>query len=309
MVYMLALVAALSNALTSVLQRMGVEDAPKGSTSGWSLVAHVLRRGIWLLGMLMMIVSFLTQALALHIGRLSQVQPLLTTELLFLVLILSAWFEFRVGAREWLGALVAASGLSGFLFFAAPTGGNRVPGSTAWVLVAVSCGAAMALTILAARSGPRWWRAAMFGTSSAIGFGLTAALTKVVTNYVSSDWVSIFRHWQTFALAAAGLASVYLAQNAYLAGPIAASQAALVLVDPLASILIGVSLFGDNLRTAWPWGPLEALSLVVLFAGAMFLVRSPLVTGVSGDDGLQEMLTGRSRARRLAEAVAPPTWT
>ena len=37
MVYVLALGAALSNALTSVFQRMGVEDAPEESTMRLSL--------------------------------------------------------------------------------------------------------------------------------------------------------------------------------------------------------------------------------------------------------------------------------
>ena len=43
--------------------------------------------------------------------------------------------------------------------------------------------------------------------------------------------------------------SVFLTQNAFHAGPIGASQAALVLVDPLVSIAIGIALFGDNLQT------------------------------------------------------------
>ena len=55
MVYVLALGAALSNALTSVFQRMGVEDAPESSTMRLSLVTHALRRGVWLLGFVFMI--------------------------------------------------------------------------------------------------------------------------------------------------------------------------------------------------------------------------------------------------------------
>lgn len=305
MVYLLALAAALSNALTSIFQRMGVEDAPPGSTLRLRLLTHALRRGVWLLGLCFMILSFVSQAIALHAGRLSQVQPVLTTELLFLVLILGVWFRFRVGLRDWLGAVVAAGGLAGFLFFADPTGGNLVPSAGDWLEVGLSCAGAMALLVVLGLGGPRWWRAAAFGASAAIGFGFTAAVTKVVTDYVSNDWVSAFRHWQTFALAASGLLSVFLAQNAFHAGPIAASQSTLVLVDPLASILIGVSLFGDNLRTQGAWGPLEALSLLVLFVGAMSLSRSPLVSGVKGDDGHQEMLSVRSRSRPLPEPISP----
>jgi uncharacterized membrane protein len=94
MVYVLALAGALVNALTSVLQRLGVQNAPADATLRLSLLTHALRRGIWLLGFALMIVSFVLQAVALHLGRLSQVQPILTTELVFLVAILAIWFRF-----------------------------------------------------------------------------------------------------------------------------------------------------------------------------------------------------------------------
>ena len=75
MVFILALGASLANALTSVFQRMGVENAPADQTLKLSLMTYALRRGIWLLGFALMIVSFILQAVALHFGRLSQVQP------------------------------------------------------------------------------------------------------------------------------------------------------------------------------------------------------------------------------------------
>jgi drug/metabolite transporter (DMT)-like permease len=304
MVYVLALVAALANALTSVLQRMGVESAPQASTLKLSLITHAMRRGVWVLGFSLMVVSFVTQAAALHLGRLSQVQPVLTTELLFLVLILATWFRFRVGVREWVGVLAAAGGLAGFLFFAEPTGGERAPRNVDWLIVGALSAGVMVVAILLALRGSRWWRAAMFGTSSAVGFAFTAALTKMATRYLDGDWTAVFAHWETYGLVATGLLSVFLAQNAFHAGPIAASQATLVLVDPLASILIGIGLFGDDLNTSGYHGPLEALSLLVLFTGAFWLSHSPLVTGVKGDDeGYHELLSLRSRSKRLAERV------
>ena len=86
MVFVLALGAALANALTSVLQRMGIESAPADTTLRLSLLTYALRRGVWLLGFALMIVSFVLQAFALHFGELSEVQPVLTIELVFLVL-------------------------------------------------------------------------------------------------------------------------------------------------------------------------------------------------------------------------------
>ena len=133
-----------------------------------SLMTHALRRGIWLAGFGLMTVSFVLQAIALHFGRLTEVQPILTTELLFLVLILGTWFRFTVGWREWLGAGAAAAGLAGFLLFAAPNGGDLVPGPAEWAEVGGSCLAVIVITVALAFRGPRWWRAAMFGAAAAV---------------------------------------------------------------------------------------------------------------------------------------------
>ncbi len=304
MVYILAAASVFANALTSILQRMGVEDAPDSTTLRISLLTHALKRGVWLLGFAFMIGSFLLQAVALHLGDLSQVQPILTTELLFLVLLLATWFRFRIGLREWLACLAAAGGLAGFLLFAQPGGGKSVPTTLGWIVVGSICGGIAILAVILAMRGPRWWRAAMFGTAGAIGFAFTAALIKTVGNIVATDWVQMFVHWQTYGLALAGVASLFLAQNAYHAGPIAASQTALVLVDPLASLAIGIGLFGDNLRTSGAYGPLEAISLLVMFVGAASIAQSPLISGMKGDDDrYTELLSLRSRSKRLMEHV------
>ena len=200
MVYVLAVAAALSNALTSVFQRMGVEDAPEESTMRLSLMAHAIRRGVWLMGFGFMICSFLLQSFALHIGRLSVVQPILTMELLFLVAILGTYFRFSISAREWIGASAIAFGLAGFLYFAAPGGGEEVPTNLGWIVVGGSTTALIVLTVVATRWGPRWWKAAMFGSAAAIAFAFTAALIKEVSNYAANDWVTMFEHWQTYGV-------------------------------------------------------------------------------------------------------------
>ena len=291
MVFVLALGAALANALTSVFQRKGIQSAPADTTLRLSLLTYALRRGIWLAGFALMIVSFLLQAVALHFGRLSEVQPILTTELVFLVIVLVAWFGFTMGRREWIGVVAVSAGLAGFLLFADPVEGSLSPPLWEWAVAIGACSAAIMTAVLLALRGPRWWRAAMFGTAAAIGFALTAAFTKVVSGFAASDWTTLYRHWQTYALAFFGVLAVFLAQNAFHAGPIVASQSTLVLVDPLASILIGVGLFGDDLRTSGAWGPLEAVSLLVMFAGAVLLAHSPLVAGLrAGSDQQADLL-------------------
>jgi drug/metabolite transporter (DMT)-like permease len=306
MVFVLALGASLANALTGLFQRMGVENAPASTRLRFSLLAYAVRRRIWLLGFALMIVSFLLQAVALHLGRLSQVQPVLTTELVFLVMILAVWFGFTAGRREWLSSLAVTGGLAGFLYFAHPQYGTASPPLWEWLVTCGACSAGIVVAIAAALRGPGWWRAAMFGTAAAISFAFTSACTKAVSDFAVKDWDSLYRHWQTYALAFFGALAVFMAQNAFHAGPIVASQSTIVLIDPLASILIGVGLFGDDLRTSGPWGPLEALSLLVMFAGAFWLAHSPLVSGIKGgSDEYHEMLSQRSRSGGLPDRTCP----
>jgi drug/metabolite transporter (DMT)-like permease len=118
--FLLAALAAAVNALTSVLQRIGVETAPATSTLRLSLMAHALRRGIWLIGFCLMLVVFGLQATALRFGSLTIVQPVLTSELLFLLLILAVWFRYRLHWPEWVGAATIVGGLALFFLAADP---------------------------------------------------------------------------------------------------------------------------------------------------------------------------------------------
>jgi drug/metabolite transporter (DMT)-like permease len=232
------------------------------------------------------------------------VQPVLTAELLFLVILLATWFRFRVGWREWISCAGAAGGLAGFLIFAQPGGGSEVPSAFDWVVAGSLCGGTVLLAILSALRGPRWWRAAAFGLAAAVGFAFTASLIKTVSDYIATDWIHMFFHWQTYGVVVCGALSLFVTKSAFHAGPIAASQTALVLVDPLASIALGIGLYGDSLRTAGAYGPLEAISLLIMFVGAASIALSPLVSGMKGDDDrYAEMLSLRSRSKRLIDAV------
>jgi drug/metabolite transporter (DMT)-like permease len=295
--YLLAALAAFVNALTSVLQRIGVESAPESTTLRLSLMAHAIRRGIWLIGFALMLVVFGLQATALRFGQLSVVQPVLTTELLFLLLILVVWFRYRLGWKEWLGSITIVVGLGGFFLVAAPKGGNAIPTNHQWLVASVLLIAIIAGFIVAATRGPRWWRAAAFGAATAVTAAYTAALTKAITNYTKEGWGHVFTHFQPYMLAITGLGTVFLIQNALHAGPITASRTTMVTINPLVSILLGVTLFADKLRAGAGWVTLEILTMGVLVVGVVILARSPLVAGTQGGVA-GEMLAG-ARTRDL----------
>ena len=297
----LAALAAFVNAITSVLQRIGVESAPASSTLRPSLISHALRQGIWLAGFALMLVQFGLQATALRAGQLSTVQPVLTTELLFLLLVLAVWFRYRLGLREWLGALAIVVGLGGFFLAARPHGGQALPSPAGWTVATAVVVVMVGACILGALRGPRWWRAAAFGAATALTAAFGAALTKAITSYLKDGWGAVFSHYPIYMLGVTGLGTVFLLQNALHAGPITASRTTLVTVNPLTSIVLGITLFHDVLRTGLGWTSLEILSLAILILGVVVLTRSPLVAGTGDTDG--EQLGG---ARMRAMEAAPP---
>ena len=110
MVYVLSVTAALSNALTSVFQRMGVEDAPEDATMRLSLMAHAIRRGVWLMGFGFMVLSFLLQSVALHLGTLSVGPPYFNPSFLVPMLPMLALLALGIHARWRRGGLSQAPG-------------------------------------------------------------------------------------------------------------------------------------------------------------------------------------------------------
>jgi drug/metabolite transporter (DMT)-like permease len=285
MAYVLAVGAALANALTSILQRSAVKNAPQEASLRLSLLAYAVRNRVWLVGFATMVAGFLLQAVALHFGGLTEVQPILTLELLFLVIILGAWFRQQLTWREWTGAFSAAAGLAMFLTVASPAEGDVVPDLDNWTLVSVAVVATCTVAVLLARLGSSpTWKAAMFGASAAVMYAFTAALMKQMADDASGGWIRIFTHWHAYAMGAAGLLGLFLTQNAFHSGPVTASQSTLVILDPLASIAIGIGLFGERIDTSGARGPFEAIALVILFAGAYTLSRSPLVASVHEEE-------------------------
>ena len=97
-----------------------------------------------------------------------------------------------------------------------------------------------------------------------------------------SGIIGVLTHWPLYAMIATGVLGTVLLQAAYAVGPLAASQATMLIVDPLASIMLGLELFGETLST----GLGSVLGIIVSFAvlGAGVVMLSiwapPVMTAV-----------------------------
>ena len=120
---LLALGAALAYAAASVLQQREAE-ADTGSDRGGAvgggvrLVLRLARRPIWLAGLAADGVGYGFQALALGVGELLVVQPVLTSGILFALPAGAWWAGRRLGRADFAWACVLAVGLTAFLLLA-----------------------------------------------------------------------------------------------------------------------------------------------------------------------------------------------
>ncbi len=280
LVVVLALGAAVFNALSSVLQRYAARDAPDEDSLRLKLVGYLLHRPAWLGGLVAMILAFLCQATALTRGTLSIVQPILVMELLFVLAILFLWFHVQVGTLEWAGAVATVVGLGGFLAVARPSGARATP--SLFALGATIAGIAVVIAIaitLSRRAGPPG-RAALFGVAAGATFGLTAGIIKVFTDSIAKDGLGpALAGWPPYLLVLTGLGALFLAQNAFQAGPLTASQPALTITDPVVSVAIGVGLFGDHLAHSGVDITLETVSFVLMALGIVLVSFSPHISG------------------------------
>src|SRR4051794_6601476 len=100
---LLALLSACAIAVNLVLQRDASRVAPE-TAGGWRLAGYLVRDRQWLLGQAMWAVAFGLQALALHLGRLSVVQPVLVSQLVFTLLVRRFVSGWPVRAAAWCSA-------------------------------------------------------------------------------------------------------------------------------------------------------------------------------------------------------------
>lgn len=275
--------AALCNALASILQRKGARSVPERESMHLALLIDVLRRPIWLLGLLAMVGAFVLQAAALDSGDLALVQPILLAELPLTLLLAPLFFGVSAGRRAWLGVIGMAAGLAAVLLAAAPRGGRDSAGTVGLILTVVCSLALIAAIVVVALRLEGSPRAAAFGTAAGTGFALTAGLMKEAMAQLGSGVDAMFASWTLYAMAIAGVISLYLWQNALQAGTLVAAQPAITLTDPVFATCIGVLVFGERIRLGG-WLAMELIGALVIALASVELARSPLV---SGDDAEQ----------------------
>jgi drug/metabolite transporter (DMT)-like permease len=123
-------------------------------------------------------------------------------------------------------------------------------------------------------------QAAVLSVATGAGFGMTAALIKAVTTAFSRGLPVLLSSWELYAMIVVGIGAMFLLQSALNAGPLVAAQPGLTLTDPIVSILWGVLVFHERVRSGW-FLILTVLGGLVMIIAVLVLARSPLLSKTS----------------------------
>jgi drug/metabolite transporter (DMT)-like permease len=273
-----ALLAAFSNALNVVTQHKASIGDPAHS-KGWRFVLYLFRNPLWLFGWVALAGAFIFQAVALHNGKMSVVQPLLVTELVFALVLRWVWVHQVIRAVTWWAAAVVCVSLAIFIAMSEPKGGDMIPTSGAWIAAIAATGGSAALLTLFGTRGSPVRRAVLTATAASVLWALVATFIKATTETLTQFGIGgMFTHWPVYALAVTGATAELINQVALHVGPLSASQPFLVIVDPMVSILLSVWVFGEHFDANTAHLAVAAVAFAVMCGAVTVLTHTAPAT-------------------------------
>ena len=241
------------------------------------LIAQLLRQKIWLAGIVIMVVGEALSAWSLGHLSLTVSEPLLTTSLLF-ALLLAAPISGEIPRKaELAGAVLLCAGVAALSASRSVRALSESFGSFSHWPAAAIIAAAAAVLVIAGRNGPANLRATLTGAGSGLLLGIADALTRRSVEIIDGHGLgALLMTWPGYAVIGTAAIGLWLMESAFSAGPLHASLPAITGAEPLAGITLGVLVFGDIVHIT-PWLlALQAAGLAAMVAGVILVARAPM---------------------------------
>ena len=282
LVVVLSLGAAFAFAASNLFKHISAGRVPNAQslhpTQVGGFIRATLSQPLWLGGIACDIIAVGLQVLALHLGSLSVVQPLLITGLLFALILRPRVEHHRISRRQLGWAVLLTAALAGFLLLTttgqpatARETADRLPAIVAGVLGAVLAAGCIAL---GRRPRAKGRSAALLGVAVGVIDAAIAALLKALSDITTRAPLEVLISWQLYTTIALGAGVLLLNQLAFQAGPISASLPAIATINPLLSIAVGVLVYDEHISRGPGGGTLLIILLVLLCAAVVQLTRT-----------------------------------
>jgi hypothetical protein len=245
---LLACSAAAAFGAGSTLQHRAASAVPRANASAAGLVLRLLRRPVWLLGMLLSGAAFLLHIAALRHGSLTLTQAIVVSNIVFAVLVRAALDRRLPPRREIAWAIGICAGLSLFLAMVETHIALRATKFPAAEVFVVS---GVVVSVVAV-----WWaqrthasarRGFLLASAAGILYGLTAGLIKLVIIQATSGAVAVLQHWSSWAVLVVGPNALLLSQRAYHAARLSITMPILNIADVLVAIAFGTTVFRERM--------------------------------------------------------------
>jgi drug/metabolite transporter (DMT)-like permease len=236
------------------LQQRAASDVPDAESLGGGLVRRLVRRPMWLAGVGADTAAYGVQAVALGLGSLVLVQPLMVTSLLFALPIGAIWAGRRLRRADWVWAAILTVGLAIFVVVGDPTEGAETASVARWLVAAAVVVPVVAACVLWASRSRGVRRAVLLGVAGGVLYGVTAALTKSAVELLGDGIVGFLTSWEPYALAVAAVLGTFLTQAAFQAGRLEASLPAVTVLEPVVAVVLGITLLDEEVQAGgWRW--------------------------------------------------------
>ena len=320
--YATTLVAAVLLGIGFVLQQYAARQEPESRFLSLRILTDLLRKPRWLIGIGCMVAGQLLAAYSIGHAALTLVEPLLTTYLLFALLLAVPMSKQAVRWTEVAGALLLCAGVA-LLSVSRSTKpiGLSFGSFSHWFVAAIIAGIAFVAVQAGQRAGGPA-RATLTGLAAGLVFGIQDALTRQTLEIMQGHHsVSVLlTSWPPYCLLGAGIVGLWLMQSAFSAGPLHASLPAIAAGEPVAGIALGIVVFGDRIQITPGLLAIEAGGIAALIVGVVMVARSSAFTGLrkitevitphhtTPADGAvrRAPFTARPPARKAAEPAARP---
>jgi hypothetical protein len=246
----LALAAAFLFALSAFLQQrtartiVGADTASLRDASGVTrLLSRSVRSRTWLVGWVTNLAGVGTQAAALKVGSVAAVQPLMASQLLFVLSLASAEQRRWPSRRDWLSALSVCAGL--VLLLTADASSLTGAPHRNRVFMATVCVVSLVVTLrqVSRRTFP-WLAGLLVGVAAGLCHALNAVYLKLtVEDLYHGGLLATLLDWPVYALTATAVSGMLLVQIAFASGPLPPAVAAMSVTNPVASFVLGILAF------------------------------------------------------------------
>jgi drug/metabolite transporter (DMT)-like permease len=275
MVYLATVCAAAALGLGWVLQQRIAAESKLSAKLSVRMLGPLLHNRVWWLGIAAMAIGQTVAGLALQLGPVSVVAPLLSADLLFAFVIQAAANRRRPDTPEVFGAVLLCVAVGIFLAVADPHTTNRL---APWTAVTLAGGVLATVVAALAILGTRRTlvpESILMATAAGILYGLQDASTRAAFVSLRERGVAALAHspWPYLLLGSA-VVGVILSQSAFSAARLDYSLPPIAVAESIAGGVLGIVLLGDMLSTTPPGLAIECLCVVAMITSAMLIGRS-----------------------------------